>query len=44
VSASLAIRQALSAELEDDKYFAFCRIGFSHHREILKKCKYSAEL
>ena len=36
---SLAIRQTLSAELEENKFLAFCRVGFSHHREILRKCK-----
>jgi predicted nuclease of restriction endonuclease-like (RecB) superfamily len=40
---SLVIRQTLSAELEDSKFFAFCRVGFSHHREILRKCKTSDE-
>jgi predicted nuclease of restriction endonuclease-like (RecB) superfamily len=33
------IRQTVSAELEDSKALAFCRVGFSHHREILRKCK-----
>jgi hypothetical protein len=30
-------RQTLSAELDDVKMLAFCRVGFSHHREILKR-------
>ena len=33
------IRQTLSAEIENIKSLAFYRVGFSHHREILKKCK-----
>ena len=37
------IRQTVSAELEDTKAMAFCRVGFSHHREILRKCKNSEE-
>ena len=36
---SLLIRQTLSAELDDLIYIAFCKVGFSHHREILRKCK-----
>ena len=37
------IRQTLSAELGEAKMLAFYRVGFSHHREILRKCKSSAE-
>ena len=37
------IRQTVSAELDDNKALAFCRVGFSHHREILRKCKTSDE-
>ena len=37
------IRQTVSAELDNAKAMAFCRIGFSHHREILRKCKTSEE-
>ena len=37
------IRQTLSAELDEIKTLAFCRVGFSHHREILRKCNSSAE-
>jgi predicted nuclease of restriction endonuclease-like (RecB) superfamily len=33
------IRQTASAELDGNKFSAFCRVGFSHHREILRKCK-----
>jgi predicted nuclease of restriction endonuclease-like (RecB) superfamily len=36
-------RQTLSADLNDSKILAFCRVGFSHHREILRKCKTSDE-
>jgi len=32
-------RQTASAELDANKAAAFCRVGFSHHREILRKCK-----
>jgi predicted nuclease of restriction endonuclease-like (RecB) superfamily len=37
------IRQTLSAELDEVKMIAFGRVGFSHHREILRKCKSPAE-
>ena len=37
------IRQTVSAELDEVKMLAFCRVGFSHHREILRKCQSSAE-
>ena len=40
---SLLIRQTLSAELGDSKNLAFCRVGFSQHREILRKCKTTDE-
>ena len=40
---AIIIRQTLSAELSDTKMFAFCRVGFSHHREIIRKCKTSDE-
>jgi predicted nuclease of restriction endonuclease-like (RecB) superfamily len=33
------IRQPLAAELQDVKMMAFCRVGFTHHCEILRKCK-----
>jgi predicted nuclease of restriction endonuclease-like (RecB) superfamily len=33
------IRQLPTAELSETKIQAFCRIGFTHHREILRKCK-----
>ena len=39
----IAIRQTLSAELSDIKMYAFSRVGFSHHREIIRKCKTSDE-
>ena len=32
------IRQLLTAELGENKVLAFCRVGFTHHREILRKC------
>jgi hypothetical protein len=32
--AALSIRQTLSAEIEENKFIAFSRVGFSHHREI----------
>ena len=38
-----SIRQTVSAELDGDKMHAFCRVGFSHHREILRKCKTADE-
>jgi predicted nuclease of restriction endonuclease-like (RecB) superfamily len=38
-----SIRQTLSAELGEKKALAFFRVGFSHHREILRKCKTSDE-
>jgi len=37
------IRQTLSAELDEVKKLAFYRVGFSHHREILRKCESSNE-
>jgi predicted nuclease of restriction endonuclease-like (RecB) superfamily len=37
------IRLILSAELGEFKMLAFCRVGFSHHREILRKCQSSEE-
>ena len=37
------IRQPLAAELEDEKMTAFCRVGFTHHCEILRKCKTTEE-
>jgi hypothetical protein len=40
---ALSIRQTLSAELEENKFTAFYCVGFSHHREILRKCKTSDE-
>jgi predicted nuclease of restriction endonuclease-like (RecB) superfamily len=33
------IRQPRAAELQDVKMTAFCRVGFTHHCEILRKCK-----
>jgi len=42
-NALAVIRQTVSAELGGDKVHAFCRVGFSHHREILKQCKTSDE-
>ena len=33
------IRQLATAELSEVKIMAFCRVGFTHHREILRKCK-----
>ena len=37
------IRQLPTAELGEIKMTAFCRVGFTHHREILRKCKNAAE-
>jgi hypothetical protein len=36
---SLQIRQLATAEFDDAKFSAFCRVGFTHHREILRQCK-----
>jgi len=33
------IRQLPTAELSEIKIQAFCRVGFTHHMEILRKCK-----
>jgi predicted nuclease of restriction endonuclease-like (RecB) superfamily len=33
------IRQLPTAELSETKIQAFCHVGFTHHREILRKCK-----
>jgi len=33
------IRQLPTAELDEAKKSAFLRVGFTHHREILRKCK-----
>ena len=33
------IRQLPTAELNETKMAAFFRVGFTHHREILRKCK-----
>jgi predicted nuclease of restriction endonuclease-like (RecB) superfamily len=35
----LLIRQLPTADLDKTKLTAFCRVGFTHHREILRKCK-----
>ena len=37
------IRQLPTAELNDTKQAAFYRVGFTHHREILRKCKTTDE-
>jgi predicted nuclease of restriction endonuclease-like (RecB) superfamily len=37
------IRQLPTAELSETKVKAFCRVGFTHHREILRKCKTADE-
>jgi predicted nuclease of restriction endonuclease-like (RecB) superfamily len=40
----IALNQQLpTADLEELKIMAFCRVGFTHHREILRKCKTSDE-
>ena len=39
----IIIRQLPTAELEESKKAAFYRVGFTHHREILRKCKTSDE-
>jgi predicted nuclease of restriction endonuclease-like (RecB) superfamily len=36
-------RQLPTAEIRETKVQAFCRIGFTHHREILRKCKTAKE-
>jgi hypothetical protein len=35
----IQIRQLATAEFDEAKFSAFCRVGFTHHREILRKCK-----
>ena len=35
----VSIRQLPTAELNETKMMAFFRVGFTHHREILRKCK-----
>jgi len=37
------IRQLPTAELGETKMAAFCRVGFTHHREILRKCETADE-
>jgi predicted nuclease of restriction endonuclease-like (RecB) superfamily len=37
------IRQLPTAELGETKVLAFSRVGFTHHREILRKCKTADE-
>jgi predicted nuclease of restriction endonuclease-like (RecB) superfamily len=37
------IRQLPTAELSEMQIVAFCRVGFTHHREILRKCKTADE-
>ena len=32
-------RQSVTGDLDETKIAAFCRVGFTHHREILQKCK-----
>ncbi|MCL2083261.1 MAG: PDDEXK nuclease domain-containing protein [Oscillospiraceae bacterium] len=39
----LVIRQLPTAELDENKISAFVRVGFTHHREILRKCKTADE-
>jgi predicted nuclease of restriction endonuclease-like (RecB) superfamily len=39
----LLIRQPLAAELDNVKMTAFRRVGFTHHCEILRKCKTTDE-
>ena len=34
-----SIRQLPTAELDETRILAFYRVGFTHHREILRKCK-----
>jgi len=36
-------RQLPTADLDESKIMAFRRVGFTHHREILRKCKTSDE-
>jgi len=40
---AILIRQLPTAELSKLKTIAFYRLGFTHHREILRKCKSSDE-
>ena len=37
------IRQLSTAELSDIRVSAFTRVGFTHHREILRRCKTAEE-
>jgi len=37
-SGTLQIRQLPTAELDEARMQAFCRVGFTHHREIIRKC------
>ena len=37
------IRQTPITKINETKMMAFCRVGFTHHREILRKCKTSDE-
>jgi hypothetical protein len=37
------IRQKPIIKINETKMAAFCRVGFTHHREILRKCKTSDE-
>ncbi|MCL2411457.1 MAG: PDDEXK nuclease domain-containing protein [Treponema sp.] len=40
----IALNQQLpTADLEELKIMAFCRVGFTHHREILRKCETADE-
>ena len=36
-------RQLPTADLGENRMMAFCRVGFTHHREILRKCKNADE-
>jgi len=37
------IRQTPITKIDETKMMAFCRVGFTHHREILRKCKIADE-
>lgn len=42
-SGELVLIRQSTAELDKTKMLAFCRVGFTHHREILRKCKAADE-
>ena len=42
-ASQLEPNRQLTADLEELKIMAFCRVDFTHHREILRKCKTADE-